>query len=559
MNFLRILLVIWCGLPAAFGQGGAVFVPRQLKQLSDITITTPSSGQVLKFDGTKWVNSNASVLTSLGTLTSLNDGGQLILSGRVDDTLSANPTDYAPTGILTATHIFVDCNGADRTVNGLTGGVGGRILGFTNKGAAGSLILAHNSGTAGNKFTFPAGGNVTLPPDGSIEMRYDGTAATWRPWGRALSNTGVTAASYGSATAIPVITFDLQGRATSASTAALVVPAGTLTGLGTGVATALGTAVVGSGSIVLNGGNSDLNIASTRTTQTAGSGPFSVIGNSLTTGSLAYLSSSSVTTGNLLDIRGTSAGTGSPVGLNIALSGATSGTNTGLTISSTLGSTNKAINVTAGSTTLQAMTASSITLPINGATYIPTLDLGGGKGLLADASTVVITNGSTFLAAWISGNSLFQTSLVPNATAAYNLGTSALRWNNVFGVNGNFSGTLAATGATTLTGDVTTASKVANTMISTTLGAAVTTFVETNNFIKLTGAGGGNTISTITGGVAGQTLTLLFVDALVTITDTAAATANTVDLSAAFTSTANDTITLIFDGNKWFEVSRSTN
>lgn len=54
-------------------------------------------------------------------------------------------------------------------------------------------------------------------------------------------------------------------------------------------------------------------------------------------------------------------------------------------------------------------------------------------------------------------------------------------------------------------------------------------------------------------------LTLYFVDGLVTLTDTDAATANTVNLSAAFTSSANDTLTLVFIGTKWFEKSRSVN
>jgi hypothetical protein len=92
-----------------------------------------------------------------------------------------------------------------------------------------------------------------------------------------------------------------------------------------------------------------------------------------------------------------------------------------------------------------------------------------------------------------------------------------------------------------------------------TLAAAATTMAITSNVVKVTGDAGGNTLATITGGVSGQLLTLIFVDALVTITDTAAATANTVNLSAAFTSAANATLSLVFDGNKWFETARSFN
>jgi len=94
---------------------------------------------------------------------------------------------------------------------------------------------------------------------------------------------------------------------------------------------------------------------------------------------------------------------------------------------------------------------------------------------------------------------------------------------------------------------------------SLTLGAAATTFAVDGDFMIITGDGGGNTIATITGGYPGQELTLLFVDALVTITDTAAHTADTVDLSAAFTSADDTILKLVYDGTSWYETSRSVN
>ena len=100
---------------------------------------------------------------------------------------------------------------------------------------------------------------------------------------------------------------------------------------------------------------------------------------------------------------------------------------------------------------------------------------------------------------------------------------------------------------------------IASTATSVTIAAAATTFAVASNVVNVTGDAGGNTVATITGGTNGQVLVLKFIDALVTITDTAATTANTVNLSAAFTSTANDIMTLVFDGNKWFEMARSLN
>jgi len=125
-----------------------------------------------------------------------------------------------------------------------------------------------------------------------------------------------------------------------------------------------------------------------------------------------------------------------------------------------------------------------------------------------------------------------------------------------------FSGdTLTATkiAATTFSGDVTLSTKMGNAVQITTLGVGDTTLAITTNFITLTGDGGANTLATITGGVTGQIITILFVDGLITITDTDAHTANTVDLSAAFTSADDTILQLLFDGTSWYETSRSVN
>ena len=113
-------------------------------------------------------------------------------------------------------------------------------------------------------------------------------------------------------------------------------------------------------------------------------------------------------------------------------------------------------------------------------------------------------------------------------------------------------------GNTTATGIIR-GGQIATPLQTATLGAGVTTLAITSNVLVLTGDGGGNTIATFTGGVAGQLLTIIFVDGLVTITDTDAHTANTVDLSAAFTSADDTVLQLVFDGTSWYEVSRSVN
>lgn len=101
--------------------------------------------------------------------------------------------------------------------------------------------------------------------------------------------------------------------------------------------------------------------------------------------------------------------------------------------------------------------------------------------------------------------------------------------------------------------------KSQRTITSLTLGVGETTFAVTGEVMEITGDAGGNTIATITGGVTGQILVLFFVDSNVTITDDNTHAANTIDLSAAFTSADDAVLVLMFDGTSWYEISRSTN
>jgi hypothetical protein len=109
--------------------------------------------------------------------------------------------------------------------------------------------------------------------------------------------------------------------------------------------------------------------------------------------------------------------------------------------------------------------------------------------------------------------------------------------------------------------DLLTTSKIVGTMNALTLGVGAVTFAAAGMAMVITGDGGANVIATITGGTAGQTLLLEFVDALVTITDTAGHAANTIDLVGAVDLvSADDTmLLLVFDGTSWYEVSRSVN
>ncbi len=108
-------------------------------------------------------------------------------------------------------------------------------------------------------------------------------------------------------------------------------------------------------------------------------------------------------------------------------------------------------------------------------------------------------------------------------------------------------------------GNVIVDSIFATTKRNLTLGVGDTTFAVTSNVMAITGDGGGNSVDFITGAISGQYIIMIFVDANITLVDDNTHTANSIDLSAAFTSADDTAIHLVFDGTSWYEVSRSVN
>jgi hypothetical protein len=76
----------------------------------------------------------------------------------------------------------------------------------------------------------------------SVASSYTaGTGLTLTGTQFSITNTGLAAATYGSASSIPVIAFNAQGQATSVTNTTVTPAVGSITGLGTGVATWLAT------------------------------------------------------------------------------------------------------------------------------------------------------------------------------------------------------------------------------------------------------------------------------------------------------------------------------
>jgi hypothetical protein len=141
---------------------------------------------------------------------------------------------------------FVYLHGYPTAVPGdsvLTTNDSGRIIRFNLKSKLFQYILKDDTGAyvatkawVNNAISgFQPAGNYITALTGDVTAAGPGSAAA------TLANSGVTAGTYGSATAIPGYTVDAKGRITGVTTYAPTPAVGNITGLGTGVATFLST------------------------------------------------------------------------------------------------------------------------------------------------------------------------------------------------------------------------------------------------------------------------------------------------------------------------------
>lgn len=114
---------------ASSGTAGA----SAINDLSDVTITSASNNDVLKYNGTAWVNTSALTLTTLGVTSSFSSTGTTILGDTTSDTVSfvaRIATDIVPnsdntrdlgSSLLEWKDLYVDGTGYIDNVSGLTG------------------------------------------------------------------------------------------------------------------------------------------------------------------------------------------------------------------------------------------------------------------------------------------------------------------------------------------------------------------------------------------------------------------------------------------------------
>jgi len=323
----------------------------------------------------------------------------------------------------------------------------------------------------------------------------------------AISNTGVTAQSYGSASVVPVITVNAQGQITSASTSTISIIPSQVSGLGT-------MATQNASSVAITGGAIDQTTIGATTPTTGKFTTLTATGNS----NFATIASGTWN-GTLISVNYGGTGSNSASGARTNLGAAASGANSDIT---SLSGLTTPLSEIQGGTGYSSYTTGDILYASSSTTLARLSDVAAGNALISGgvglapswgkigltshvSGTLPVANGGTgaiTLTGYLVGNgtgAFTAVSTIPNAgltNSAITIGSTSISL-------GSSSSTLAGLTTVTVTQDPTSAlqlstkqyvdntvSTVANTTYHTAAGYATTADLGTVTYNNGTGGVG---------------------------------------------------------------------
>jgi hypothetical protein len=318
--------------------------------------------------------------------------------------------------------------------------------------------------------------------------------------------------------------------------AGVTIPLGTVTLTGT-----LPDARLSANVPLLNASNTYTGTTNTftlpTTTGTTTASGIAVAANSLTTGTGIYASSTSLTTGKLMELAVSPTGTQAPISLNLSATWNTSGSPTLLK--------GRITNTASGSYTSYILDFGTVATRYFGLSAEGRLYLGAGG--------IYVHEGGAFQNN--SGFVQFSSSLASTANNSHDLGANSLKWRTLYvGTSIENSGTLAVTGSSVLTGNLTSNGALISTpeALSPALDAGAAVGVTT---LTSTIAVNGTNAVTLANGTNGQIKTI--VCTAVTAAGTATVTPTTANgfTTIAFTAAGQSVTLQYFSTGGWVILS----